>query len=149
MFAALRSAAAAAPALRSVLQAVDWLTRQEMFCQALVMLHELQRSMGLPTGQEVAEPFHTRPYRTVHHDVTRLLIGSITDRKIRALTVGIGVLRGVLLSRLGRSVMVRVVGGGPESLEERRVDLEAVPSPRERGSGGGADPGLGQQFRGQ
>jgi hypothetical protein len=90
MFAALPSASAAAPALSSALQAEDWRTRQDSFCQALEVLHALQRSVGLPTSGDVVEPFHTRPYRTVHHDVTRQLIGSITDPEIRSLDAGIG-----------------------------------------------------------
>jgi len=89
-FAALPSAAATVPALRSALRAEDSQTRQDTFCQALEMLHALQRSVGLPTSGDVVVPFHTRPYRTVHRDVTRLLIDSVTDPGIRALTAGIG-----------------------------------------------------------
>lgn len=54
------------------------------------MLHAIHRSVGLPTSGNVVEPFHTCPYRTVHHDVTRQLIGSMTDPEIRSLDAGSG-----------------------------------------------------------
>jgi hypothetical protein len=89
-FASLPRASAATSALRSGLVADHWLAGQESFCQALAILHELQRHVGLPTGPEPLERFHTRPYLTVHHHVTALLIGSITDHELRALPAGLG-----------------------------------------------------------
>lgn len=89
-FVSLPTASAATSALRSGLAADHWLAGQESFCQALAVLHELQRQVGLPTALEPLERFHTRPYLTVHHHVTALLIGSITDPDLRALPMGLG-----------------------------------------------------------
>lgn len=90
LFAALPRAGAAAAVLQSAMSAPRWQDRQEFLCRALGHLHDLQRSVGLPTGPEPFEPFFDRPFRGVRASVADALHASITDPDIRRLPVGIG-----------------------------------------------------------
>jgi len=59
-------------------------------CEALVLLHDLQRSIGLPAGEEVLEPFFDRPFRGVRATVVESLRSSVTDAEVLRLPAGVG-----------------------------------------------------------
>ena len=60
------------------------------FAAALVILHDLQRDVGLPTGPKVIQPFFERPFYVVSDTVVATLTDSITDPRVRQLAAGVG-----------------------------------------------------------
>ncbi len=89
LFARLPSAGAAGPALAASLAAPTWHLRESALGDALVVLHEVQRATGLPTGGYPLGPFLDRPFQGVV-DVPELLLASITDPAVRQLPAGVG-----------------------------------------------------------
>lgn len=90
LFAALPRTGGALPALLAALETPDAGRRQDHLCEALELLHEVQRSTGLPTGPAATEPFWDRPFRTVRPSVPALLLDAVGDPRVRGLPDGVG-----------------------------------------------------------
>ncbi|MET4640065.1 DUF4037 domain-containing protein [Mycetocola sp. 2940] len=88
-FSALPRAGAAAPALDRALTADSWQEREGFLAEALTMMHELQRDVGLPTADPAVSPFYDRPFLGLG-TVSQELLASVTDERVRALPSGVG-----------------------------------------------------------
>ena len=89
LFARLPLASSAAPALRRALSADTWPEREAGLADALTVLHDLQRSLGLPGADTVVAPFYDRPFLGLG-GVPEALRDSIIDPAVRALPAGAG-----------------------------------------------------------
>jgi len=89
-FATLPEASAAIRSLTATLAAVTWQSRQAAMVEALVILHDLQRTVGLPTGPEVVEPFIDRPFASIRASVNDELTAHVEDPLLRGLPTGVG-----------------------------------------------------------
>jgi len=89
-FAALPKAGAASALLRAAMSTGTWAQREASLITALTQLHDLQRSIGLPTGPGPAEPFFDRPFTGIRASVAGMLHTSVTDPDIRRLPIGVG-----------------------------------------------------------
>ena len=89
-FSRLPSAGTAAEPLFRALDTRDWRAREAGLVDALRMLHQLQRDLGLPAVDDPIELFWDRRYRSIREDVVARLEDSITDPAIRALPRGVG-----------------------------------------------------------
>ncbi|WP_253376300.1 DUF4037 domain-containing protein [Okibacterium sp. HSC-33S16] len=89
LFTALPQAGAAAPALNRALTAETWQEREAALSEALSVLHDLQRSIGLPGVDRVVAPFYDRPFLGLGQ-VPEAVLDSITDPAVRALPAGVG-----------------------------------------------------------
>lgn len=130
MFAGLPSAAAAAAPLRASLTAPAWQHREAAICEAVGVLHEVQRGTGLPTGEQALQPFFDRPFRGLA-EVPEVLLDSIADPEVRRLPAGVGSVeqevdnvavltdpqRRVAAARAWRSVL----GGDPAARSPGRI----------------------------
>jgi hypothetical protein len=111
LFAELPSARTALPSLGTALAAESWQEREAALSNALTVMLELQRDLGLPADTTAVEPFYERPFRGVR-PIDQLLFDSIRDENVRRLGPGIGsleqwidstvVLTGKDRARLGR-----------------------------------------------
>jgi hypothetical protein len=90
VFRTLPEAGGAWPALNAALSADTWPEREAAIWQALDLLLELQRALGLPAPQSATQPFFDRPFRTVSHDLVPTLLQQVQDPAVRALPHGIG-----------------------------------------------------------
>ncbi len=90
LFAQLPVAAAIAAPLEAAMKASEWPQRQAALSEMLTGLHDFQRSVGLPTGQDALELFWDRPFCGVRRSVTELLLGAVTDPVVSELPVGVG-----------------------------------------------------------
>jgi hypothetical protein len=89
LFGALPRAGMAGPALARAVTASRWQDRQEALGEALTVLHDLQRAIGLPGADAVVGPFYDRPFLGLG-PVPEALLGSITEERVRALPPGVG-----------------------------------------------------------
>jgi len=128
LFTTLPSAGLAAPALQAALSATTWQERQDRLCEALVRLHDLQRSIELPVSGEVLEAFFDRPFRGVRATVVESLLSSVTDPQVLRLPAGVGsVEQWVEAAHQRRNT---VVSGRPSPAQRPAVcAVPLVPSP--------------------
>lgn len=79
------------PPLRDASLSDTWVGRQAALSRALVVLHEAQRSAGLPAldGDPVV-PFFDRPFVVVDDALADALRAGVRDPAVRALPVGVG-----------------------------------------------------------
>ena len=89
VFARLPSAGIAAPALEAALSAGRWEDREAHLAEALTVLNDLQRAIGLPTVDAVVAPFWDRPFLGLG-GVPEVLLDSIADPVVRALPPRVG-----------------------------------------------------------
>jgi hypothetical protein len=89
LFSALPRAGAAQTALAEALAASRWQDRQSALADALTVMHDLQRELGLAGADAVIGPFYERPFLGLG-PVAEALLGSITDPRVRALPSGVG-----------------------------------------------------------
>ncbi|GGF01722.1 DUF4037 domain-containing protein [Mycetocola zhadangensis] len=89
LFSRLPRAGEAMPALHRASSADTWQEREAALAEALTLLHDLQRPLGLPGVDEVFSSFYDRPFLGLG-GVPEALRDSITDPAVRALPVGIG-----------------------------------------------------------
>jgi hypothetical protein len=79
------------PTLTAALTAQRWTQRQDAVAQALAVLHQAQRSAGLPTSEGIpTEPFFDRPFLGIRAPVPDLLLRAVTDPLVQALPPGVG-----------------------------------------------------------
>jgi hypothetical protein len=89
MFAALPRAGAVGTDLLAALAAGTWREREAALCRALETLHSLQDDVGLPTVENVVEPFWGRPFRGLG-PVAEAVTATIEDPAVRGLPSGVG-----------------------------------------------------------
>lgn len=115
LFAALPRAGAALPLLLAAMESPDAGARHGHLGAALELLHEVQRTTGLPTGPNALEPFWDRPFRTVRASVPALLLDAVEAPRVRGLPDGVGSVEQwvdstvVLTSGSRRSAVARVL----------------------------------------
>lgn len=89
LFSQLPSARTALPALSTTLAAGSWQEREAALSNALTVMLELQRDIGLPADTTAVEPFFERPFRGVR-PIAEALLDSIRDEQVRRLRHGVG-----------------------------------------------------------
>jgi Domain of unknown function (DUF4037) len=89
-FGQLPVATTAGPALAAALTASGWRQREAALAEAATVLHDRQRTTGLPAVAEPIIAFWDRPYRTVNGDLVAALAAAIGDRTVASLPLGIG-----------------------------------------------------------
>lgn len=103
-FAGLPRAGAAGPSLRQTMRSAatpdpegpgshgdpSWLRAQSAFGDALAVLLDAQRRVGLPTPAAPTEPFWDRPFRSIPSAVADSLRADITDPLLLSLPAGLG-----------------------------------------------------------
>lgn len=89
MFRDLPTARTALPALSTALAAETWQQREAALSNALTVMLELQRDVGLPADATSVEPFYDRPFLGVR-PIAQQLLDSIQDENVRRLRPGAG-----------------------------------------------------------
>lgn len=89
LFTRLPRAGTAAPALRRALTATHWQEREGALADALAVMNDLQRDLGLPGVDQIVAPFYDRPFLGVG-GVPEALLESITDPGVRSLPPAVG-----------------------------------------------------------